>query len=166
MVTLNIYNRQRKIVITDTVFDAVRLALDCAHKKLDVRPSVQVDITFVSSDSIKRLNRDQRNINSATDVLSFPSIEWLNGESGRLDSIPRNQLDIDPETNNILLGDVVICAERAMQQAEEYGHSVERENAFLAIHGFLHLMGYDHVEAEEPMFSLQKEILSEAGIER
>lgn len=105
-----------------------------------------IEIVFVTEDRIKELNLNFRNIDKVTDVLSFPNDDF-EGQS---------------------LGDVFICIKRAMEQAEEYGHSTLREFAFLAVHGYLHLLGYDHIDKEEEkiMFSMQDEILKKAKIER
>ena len=96
-----------------------------------------------------------RNVDAPTDVLSFPM-----GEDGKY--------DIDPATNAKILGDIVISKEKVIAQAEEYGHSVKREYAFLIAHSVLHLSGYDHMEEEEriEMETLQREILNELNILR
>lgn len=101
-------------------------------------------IVFVNNKEIKKLNKDFRNVNKVTDVLSFPS-----GEED-------------------YLGDVVISLKKAFKQAKTYKHSINREVAFLAVHGYLHLLGYDHEtkEDEQVMFNKQEEILNNAGIKR
>lgn len=105
-----------------------------------------MEIIFVTSDKIKELNNYYRNKNSITDVLSFPN----------------------DDTSFNSLGDIFICIERAVKQAKEYEHSVIREIAFLAVHGYLHLLGYDHetIEEEKEMIKLQEEILNKANIKR
>ena len=107
-------------------------------------------ILLTTGDVIRQLNRDFRHIDRVTDVLTFPA--WEGGDS----------------VEDGYLGDVAICVERAAEQAEEYGHSLERELAFLSVHGALHLMGYDHMtpEEEESMTSRQTEILNEMGLTR
>ena len=92
----------------------------------------EVDVTIVDDDMIKEMNREFRNIDSSTDVLSFPL-----GENGVYDK--------NPATDAFMLGDIVISFEHAKRQAELYGHSLERETAFLTVHSMLHLLGYDHV---------------------
>ncbi|REK59656.1 MAG: rRNA maturation RNase YbeY [Thermobacillus sp.] len=123
----------------------------------------EVALTFVDDARIRELNREYRGIDRPTDVLSFamqegdePDIvfdEWEDGET-------------DPVSG--MLGDIVISLERAKAQSEEYGHSLEREIGFLFVHGFLHLLGYDHQTAEEEavMFARQEEILQRAGLTR
>ena len=108
------------------------------------------------------MNLEHRGIDKATDVLSFPLIEYVNGE-------PEIQPgDIDPDSGRIFLGDIIISVEKAFEQAQNYGHSMERELSFLAVHGILHLLGYDHeTETDEKiMFSLQEDILNETGLIR
>jgi len=95
---------------------------------------VEISLTLVDAEEIRILNRDYRNVDKVTDVLSFPQFDDL------------NEL---PEDEEILLGDVVICRQQAEAQAEEYGHSVEREMVYLFIHSVCHLLGYDHMDEEE-----------------
>jgi len=110
----------------------------------------EFNIIFVDNDEIRRINREFRKIDKVTDVISFANID-------------------DPDiikTNE--LGDIFICLDRAFMQAKDYGHSISREVAFLAVHGYLHLCGYDHMtkEDEEVMFKKQDDILNKAGITR
>ena len=114
----------------------------------------EVSVTFTDNEKIHALNREYRNVDRPTDVLSFPLSD---GE------------DYDTDGDAVLLGDIVISLERAQTQAEEYGHSFEREVAFLTVHSMLHLLGYDHEtspEDERDMFARQDEILISAGITR
>ena len=102
----------------------------------------EISLSFVSMDEIHALNRDYRGVDSPTDVLSFPMVEAF----GQL----QEQYDKTGEAPaELLLGDVVICLEKALQQAEEYGHSKEREIVYLFTHSVLHLLGYDHMDEEE-----------------
>ena len=111
------------------------------------------NIIFVDKDTIQQINNDYRGINRVTDVITFALME-------NMDEIFMEAIDE--------LGDVFICIDRAIEQACEYGHSVEREMGFLAVHGYLHLIGYDHMneEDEKKMFSLQEEILAKANLKR
>lgn len=95
---------------------------------------VEISLTLVDAEEIRQLNRDYRNVDKVTDVLSFPQFDDL------------NEL---PEEEEILLGDVVICRQQAEAQAEEFGHSVEREMVYLFVHSVCHLLGYDHMEEDE-----------------
>lgn len=109
-------------------------------------------IIFVSNEEIKNINREYRNIDKITDVISFAY----------------NDNDIDNIYADDEIGDIFICLDRAYEQAIEYGHSKEREVGFLAVHGYLHLKGYDHMtlEDEKEMFSLQEKILEKVGLIR
>lgn len=125
-----------------------------------------VAITLVSEEDIKSINFEQREIDSVTDVLSFPMIPW---------SAPANYSElsdfddiIDPDSKEVILGDVVICEQRVIEQAKEYGHSEKREFAFLICHSMLHLLGYDHMEESERilMEEHQKNIMNAINITR
>ncbi|WP_338488623.1 rRNA maturation RNase YbeY [Ruoffia tabacinasalis] len=142
-----------------------RIITQTAHK-LGLGEGIEVDISIVSNDIIHELNKEYRGIDRPTDVLSFALEEDV-------DEAPNFNFDSfsDIEGGNDVskhLGDIIISFEKTVEQAEDYGHSVERELAFLAVHGFLHLNGYDHqTEADEKeMFSLQEEVLEENGFSR
>lgn len=117
----------------------------------------EVSISVVDNKEIRRINKQFRNIDKVTDVLSFPQLTFEEGEKP----------DVN-EDGEILLGDIIISIEKALDQAEEYGHSLKRELAFLTAHSMLHLLGYDHMETdeEEEMNKKQNEILIEAGYPR
>ena len=121
-----------------------------------------VSVYFMGNDSIREINKEQRDVDRATDVLSFPFLE-LHESDGEI-----SEYDLDPESGAIMLGDILVSVEKVWAQAEEYGHSHERELAFLLCHGFLHLMGYDHMEPEDEakMTALTEEILTGAGYVR
>ena len=143
----------------------IKKVLNHAADKLS-QPSdkLQVSVSIVSPEEIRELNRTNRQVDSVTDVLSFPTID-----AGRkVIDVDEFASDVDPETGLLNLGDIVICLERAKEQAESYGHSLKRELAFLSLHGMLHLLGYDHMneQDEEQMFSLQTVILEEVKITR
>lgn len=123
----------------------------------------EVSISFVDNKEIQTLNKQYRNIDAPTDVLSFPMLEY--GEEGSDDEALSEEDYIDAE---IPLGDIVISTEKAIEQSKEYGHSQEREIAFLLVHGMLHLLGYDHMnpEDEKIMFNKQDEILNALNIKR
>ena len=126
---------------------------------------VELSVTIMSNDEIREINLDQRGIDKATDVLSFPMVHIMIGEQF-IESIqeePKN-----PETDEVYMGDIVISWDKVLEQSHLYGHSLERELSFLVVHSMLHLMGYDHeTEAEEiMMFQKQKEILEDMGMKR
>ncbi|WP_400164185.1 rRNA maturation RNase YbeY [Brevibacillus sp. TJ4] len=122
----------------------------------------EVVVTLVNNERIHELNRDYRGVDRPTDVLSFAMNESGEGEMDIY--IDESELADYPN----MLGDIIISLPKAQEQAEEYGHSLERELGFLAVHGFLHLLGYDHGTAEEEkeMFSRQEEVLAQIGLTR
>ncbi len=127
--------------------------------------SVKVNLKFVSPEEIRTLNKATRNIDRVTDVLSYP---YTNVKVGQKLKLKDYVCDIDPTDHKLLLGDIVLCVERAKEQAKEYGHSVKREICFLFCHAMLHLMGYDHIEPEDEkiMTAKQAEILNSLNITR
>lgn len=126
---------------------------------------IQVDISFVSGEEIKKLNKEFRNIDKETDVLSFPS---LNLKPMQKIKIKDFKDDIDPETKLLMLGDIIICEDVAKEHAKEYNHSFERELCYLVVHGFLHLLGYDHMQEEDKivMRALEEAVLKKYNITR
>ena len=126
-----------------------------------------VNVLLTDDANIREMNREHRNIDKATDVLSFPMLEYVTPADF---SMVEEEPDIyaDPETGDLVLGDIVISLERAEAQAAEYNHSVRRELAFLVAHSMLHLCGYDHMDDAERLVMEQKqeEILGRLGITR
>ncbi len=139
-------------------FDAEKLTEDCAREALieeEIEDDAEVSLTFTDNARIRELNKQFREIDRETDVLSFP----MGDEDG---------FDVNPETNSLLLGDIVISLEKAKAQSEEYGHSMKREVAFLIAHSLFHLLGYDHTttDEEKEMFAKQENVLQRLGITR
>lgn len=124
-----------------------------------------VNVSIVSEEEIKELNRDNRQVDAVTDVLSFPMLEWSEPEKLMFDIA---EYDYDPDTNCVFFGDIILCKQRIEEQAKEYGHSLLRESVYLTLHGVLHLMGYDHIEEEDKkiMRKKEEEILKILGSER
>ncbi len=131
-VKVMISNEQKAVKIPTGIRILLRRCCNAVIKLEELTGEYEVNITFVDNEKIKELNAQYRNIDSATDVLSFPM-----GENG--------EYPVNPETNFKILGDIVISVERAVAQAEEYDHSLRRELGFLTTHSMLHLLGYDHV---------------------
>ena len=111
----------------------------------------EVSILLTDDEQIRVLNCENRGIDRATDVLSFPMLDWCDGKG----ALPTDA-DVDPETGAVCLGDIVLSVERARQQALEYGHSFERECAYLTVHSTLHLLGYDHTDTETRKTEMRK----------
>lgn len=128
-----IVNKQKTVKIPT----GVRLLMRrCCHAVLELEGfegSAEVDISIVDNQQIREINKEQRQIDLVTDVLSFPL-----GQDGKYDK--------NPDTGAYMLGDVVLSIERAMEQAEQFGHSLQREIGYLTVHSVLHLLGYDHVD--------------------
>lgn len=126
----------------------------------------QIELLLTTNDAIKEINNEFRQIDKATDVLSFPMVNFVT--PAEYDFLEEDESCFDPDTGELMLGNIVISKERVVAQAEEYGHSVKREFAFLIAHSMLHLLGYDHMEDEERavMEAKQREILDQIGITR
>ena len=140
----------------------VKNLFELAGKVLDEDFSeVNVSINFVEAEEIRQLNKKFRDIDRATDVLSFPNLEKSPNQKLQEFEKERNFDD-----NLLFLGDIVICKEVAVAQAKEFGHSQKREVCFLALHGLLHLLGYDHIEKadEKIMQEVANKILDSAGV--
>lgn len=129
-----------------------------AEKELLLSKKMEVNLVIVSPETIKEMNNEYRQVDRVTDVLSFPM----------LDNIDDLNKECDAILGEVNIGDIYICRERATEQAIEYKHSLKREMCFLALHGLLHLLGYDHIkkEDEQIMFQLQDKILQMAKITR
>ncbi len=148
MVTYYITNEQDKIEYTPKFDELIKIAVEGTLEYEGVEGNCEISVTFTDNENIRELNREYRDIDRETDVLSFP---------------------MEDEGDDIVLGDVVISLEKAKEQAGEYGHSLEREISFLCVHSCLHLLGYDHETGEEDekeMFKRQEEILNNIGQKR
>lgn len=145
--------------VSNEVIDLLERLLQFAAKKENINGEAEISLNFVTNKEIQEINRDYRHKDVPTDVISFAMQESVEGELEIIDE----DMGI-PET----LGDIIISIEKAKEQAEEYNHSYERELGFLAVHGLLHLLGYDHIDEQEEkkMFAKQEEILGEFGLER
>ena len=123
-----------------------------------------IEFVFVDEEEIKRLNLERRQIDKVTDVLSFPTLDGIKGERIVKKQFP---CDIDEE-GNLFIGSIVVCTKRAKEQAEEYGHSYNRELHYLLVHGIMHCLGYDHLTEEEKteMRAQEESVLGKMGITR
>ncbi|MCR4435594.1 MAG: rRNA maturation RNase YbeY [Clostridiales bacterium] len=157
-----IENMQDKIEFEEDMKELLLRAVHASFKEEGFNVPSEVSIMLVDNERIREINREQRGIDSPTDVLSFPMVFFAEGE------IDAQEGDFDLDENLLLLGDIVISLEMAKKQAEEYGHSFERELAFLTTHGIFHLLGYDHEneEDEETMMGKQEAVLDKMGLGR
>ncbi len=155
MKNLKIYfNNFKNPILKKKISELFFCALDDKLKELNIfEKFFEVDIKFVNEQEIKKLNKTYREMDKETDVLSFPLIDFNNEEVNE---------------NYNMLGDIVICKSIAKLQAKKFGHGTTREICFLALHGFLHLLGYDHIEKEDEKKMIKKaeEILNKYKVKR
>ncbi|SFJ19721.1 probable rRNA maturation factor [Halobacillus dabanensis] len=155
MITIDFQDETNSV--DEAFIDMIHRIIRFAGEKEDVAGDAEVSISFVDNNEIQEINRNYRQKDQPTDVISFAMQELGDGEMNVLDeNMPK------------MLGDIVISVDKAKEQADEYNHSLEREFGFLALHGFLHLLGYDHMnqDDEKKMFARQEEILHEFGLQR
>ena len=151
-------------------FDTEDLVQKVCSKVLELEEcpfdNISVNVLITDNEGIRGFNNEFRNIDRETDVLSFPNLEFQ--VPGVFDLGSEEADYIDPETGDIVLGDIILSKDRILSQAAEYGHSVKREFAFLVAHSMLHLCGYDHMTEEEAgiMEKRQENALNELGITR
>lgn len=155
---INIFlsDEQEKLTPPDNFEELIERCTRGALEEEGIDEDAEVSVTLTDNEGIRALNHEHRGIDRATDVLSFPMLT----DEG---------FEVDPDTDAIILGDIVISLERAKEQAEEYQHSYRREVAFLLTHSLFHLLGYDHVNSEEEereMFAKQERVLEKLGITR
>ena len=150
------YDKQKKVKLPSGIRMLLRRTCSAALDYENFSDKAEVNVTFVDDEQIHELNLNFRNIDKSTDVLSFPM-----GENG--------EYDINPETEMLMLGDIVISVEHAVAQAEEFGHTLNREMAYLTVHSMLHLLGYDHVNGgieAVRMREHEEAILTKLGVSR
>lgn len=150
-------------IITDVVNESIDY-INCPYE-------AEVNVILTDNESIHQINLEQRQIDRATDVLSFPMIEYdregdFDSLEEKMDASPQDYFN--PESGELMLGDIVISVEKVIEQAESYGHSEKRELAFLVAHSMMHLFGYDHIKEEDAaiMEEKQREVLDRLGITR
>lgn len=152
------------------IFDMEKLAQSVLEKALEQEGcplDAEVSLLITEGEEIRSLNREYRGIDSETDVLSFPGVDF--DEPGNFSLVLKQPMAyVDPDTDSLFLGDIVINTQRVRSQSQEYGHSEKREFAFLVAHSALHLCGYDHIDPQEAsvMEERQEKILRELGIGR
>ncbi len=142
-------NTQDKIEVTDALENLIKDVAEGVLEFEEIDEKCEVNVMFADNEQIRGINREQRDIDRATDVLSFPFLDAKNGDI--------TVSDEDFYEGYLSLGDIVISLERAKEQAEEYGHSFEREVGFLTCHSMLHLLGYDHIDEADRVIMRKKE---------
>ena len=166
--TLN-YEKETEITpdLGESAEDLARRVILAGLEETGCPFDVQVSLLITDNDNIREMNRSFRQIDAPTDVLSFPLQEFE--QPAGFDTFERGDCSVfDPESGQLMLGDIVINAQRVISQAEEYGHSQKREYAFLIAHSLLHLVGFDHMEEDERLLmeDHQKKIMEMVGILR
>ncbi len=142
----------------------MQTAADCALITEGVQRDCAVSIRLCGDEEIHEINREYRSVDRATDVLSFPTVNYPQGmTAGQADHLLRRELD--DELDACMLGDLILSVPHVLAQAEEYGHRPEREAAYLIVHGLCHLMGYDHIEEDDKrkMRTMEEKILASIG---
>ena len=148
--------------------DIITKVIDAALDMYDCPYEAEVNVILTDNSSIAAINEEYRNLARPTDVLSFPMLEYdIPGDFSMIDQLPEEEC-FDPDSGELLLGDIIISVEKVIEQAEAYGHSKERELGFLTAHSMLHLFGFDHMEDEErkDMEVRQEEVLERVGLLR
>lgn len=161
-------NRQNKFEYSQEMNDTISKIIDYVLDDEMVSIPTEISLILVDNEGIRNLNREFRNIDSATDVLSFPMLNYPEGKVYK-DVYSNNIFDkSDLDDNYLVLGDIALSLERAEEQRKEYGHSFLREVAYLIVHSMLHLLGYDHMEVHEKaiMRKREEEILEKFSIGR
>jgi probable rRNA maturation factor len=158
--TVDFENESSKDLGID-LYGTAQEVIACALDYMDCPYEAQVSVLVTDNEEIHKMNLEHRQIDRPTDVLSFPMVTYET--PGDFSILEEDEQDcFEPDSGELMLGDIVISADKVEEQAQEYGHSIRREYAFLITHSMLHLMGYDHMTEEEAreMERLQEEILS------
>ncbi|MDW8799809.1 rRNA maturation RNase YbeY [Clostridium sp. A1-XYC3] len=150
-------NRQNRIEVTDDLENTTRNVIEHALKEEEVTIDYEVSVIFVDNNDIKDINKENRNIDKVTDVLSFPMLDYPNGKVFKEAYLDYKFTEIDLDEGSLVLGDIVLSLEKAEEQSIEFGHSFLREAAYLTVHSVLHLLGYDHMKEEEKVIMRKRE---------
>lgn len=161
-------NRQSLLDVKDEFIEKLKNVIEFALKEEKVNIKCEVSLVFVDNEEIKEINNDTRGINKETDVLSFPMLEYDDKKVFKEMYLDYKFSPSDFDGDDLVLGDIVLSLEKALEQSEEYNHSYEREASYLVVHSVLHLLGYDHMEEDEKkiMRSREEEILNKLNITR
>ena len=162
---INIENEYQNKIDIDYE-DIAQNVINEAINYVGLQYECEVNLLITDNDAIKEINSENRDIDAPTDVLSFPLVEYE--APGDFTEIVKDDFNFNPETGELVLGDIIVSYDKVISQSEEYGHSKEREFAFLIAHSMLHLFGYDHIDDSERvvMEDKQREILNNLNIRR
>ena len=158
MINLITSNEQDKIQVSDELMASINKVIEACEEEEKINFDNEISLIFTDNISIRQINKDYRDIDKETDVLSFPMYD--------IDELKAERTSQDKHIKP--LGDIVVSLEKAKEQAEEYGHSFEREVCYLVCHSMFHLMGYDHMEEEEKeiMREKEKKVMKKLNISR
>ena len=163
MITYEITNEQGKILVDSEIENTIKTAIKTVAEEFAEGIPLEISVTFTDNDGIKDINKEYRNIDKETDVLSFPQLEY-----DVLGVIKPEYMPISDIYPSVVLGDIVLSLEKAESQAMEYGHSFLREVGYLTVHSMLHLFGFDHMIEEDKFIMREKEeeIMEKIGLMR
>ncbi|EHL17973.2 metalloprotein, YbeY/UPF0054family [Peptoanaerobacter stomatis] len=158
MINLIMSDEQDKIQVSDELMESINKVIEACEEEEKIGFDNEISLTFTDNIGIRQINKDYRDIDKETDVLSFPMYD--------IDELEEEKMSQDKHIKP--LGDIVVSLEKAKEQAEEYGHSFEREVCYLVCHSMFHLMGYDHMEEEEKeiMREKEKKVMKKLNISR
>lgn len=161
-------NRQNKIEVTEELENTIETVIEHALREEKVEVSCEISIIFIDNEEIRDINRENRNIDRVTDVLSFPMLNYPKGKVFKEVYFGYEFEPSDLDDGNLVLGDIALSLEKAKEQSVEFGHSFLREASYLTVHSVLHLLGYDHMEEEEKeiMRKREEEILNKFALTR
>jgi probable rRNA maturation factor len=161
-------NRQDKVSVDQDLENEILEIIEYTLMEEKVNIPCEISMIFVDNEEIKEINKEMRNIDKVTDVLSFPMLEYTEHKVFK-DLYSDIKFDISElNEGNLVLGDMALCLPRALEQSDEYKHSFKREVCYLVVHSMLHLLGYDHMEEDDKckMRSREEEILNRFNINR
>lgn len=161
-------NRQKKLEVNDDFIEKLTKVIEFSLSEEEVYVPCEISLVFVDNKEIREINNNTRGINRETDVLSFPMLEYENKKVFKEMYKNYKFSQIDFNGDELVLGDIVLSLEKALEQSIEFNHSYERESSYLVVHSVLHLLGYDHMEDEGKriMRSREEEILNKLSITR
>ncbi|NFG23159.1 rRNA maturation RNase YbeY [Clostridium botulinum] len=161
-------NRQEEMEVSDEFTNHLEKVIEFALKEEEVNIPSEISLLFVDNEEIREINNETRNIDRATDVLSFPMLDYPEKKVFKEVYTENDFSEADFDGDDLVLGDIVLSLERALEQSKEYNHSYEREASYLVVHSVLHLLGYDHMEDDDKvkMRKREEEILTALDIRR
>lgn len=161
-------NRQEKIEVNEELVNELENTIKFALKEEKVEVPCEISLLFVDNDEIREINNETRGIDRETDVLSFPMLDYTKNKVFKDIYLNYEFDETFMDGEELVLGDIVLSLEKALEQSNEYNHSFKREASYLVVHSVLHLLGYDHMEEEEKkiMRAREEEILEKLDIRR